>query len=137
MNLGIFTGRLGANPTHNQTTKGEAVLNFSLATEVGTKAAPKTLWLDCSLFGKRAEILGQYLEKGTKVSVSGRIDMVDFKKRDGTPGTKLTLNVSDIDMHGSGSSGSSMAPAGEPAKADGYAPQRDGGINAMDDDIPF
>lgn len=129
MNLGIFTGNIGAAPSKNQTNSGEAVLNFSLGCAVGTKAAPRTLWLDCSMYGKRADILSQYLEKGTKVTVSGRLDQVEFKKKDGSQDKKLTLNVSEIDMHGS--------PSGNAAQTAPAAAPKSSSIDDMMDDIPF
>jgi single-strand DNA-binding protein len=95
------------------------------------------MWVSCALWGKRGDALAPYLKKGSKVTVSGQIKLRTYQKKDGTPGTELTLNVQNIDLNGSNQASEDTKPAGEAAKADGYQPQPKGDIQDMDDDIPF
>lgn len=126
MNLGIFTGRLGRDAELNKIPTGDPVCNFSVAVEVGTKANPKAMWVEAAIFGNRATALHQYLVKGLKVTVSGRVSMETFKARDGSEKATLRLNVSEIDLHG-GPRDSAAAPAQRQA-----APAGD-----FDDENPF
>lgn len=130
MNLGIFGGRLGKDAELNRRTTGEPVLNFSLAVDIGTRQDPKTMWIECALWGKRGETLQQYLVKGTKVTVSGRVSLDDFTGRDGAKRTALRVTVNDIDMH------SSRDQAAQPRTSVPAAAGAPAG-DEMDGDIPF
>lgn len=129
MNLGIFGGRLGKDAELNHLSSGDPVCNFSLANDVGTKQNPKTQWIECALFGKRAEALQQYLKKGTKVTVSGRVTLEQFTARDGGQKFALRLTVSEIDLHGSRDE--AAAPVAQKTTV-GATPASD-----LDDDLPF
>lgn len=130
MNLGIFTGRLGKDATLNRISSGDPVCNFSVAVDVGTKQSPQTLWVECAVYGRRAESLQQYLTKGKEVTVSGRVTLETFTARDGTPKSGMKLNVNEIDFHG-GRDGQTQQTQ-RPAAAGAPAPAGD-----IDDDIPF
>jgi single-strand DNA-binding protein len=141
MNVGIFSGNLGRDAELNSTAK-DNVLNFSVGVNVGNKAAPETMWISCALWGKRAETLKPYLVKGMKVTVTGACKLRTYQKKDGSQGTELSLNVQDLDLHGSGEKAAAR-PAGEAAKADGYQPQPKAAgtpaadFDQFDEDIPF
>ena len=127
MNLGIFGGRLGKDAELNRRTTGDPVLNFSLAVDVGTKQEPKTMWIECALWGKRGEALQQYLTKGMKVTVTGRISLDEYtSKQDGSKRTAMRVTVSEIDMHGGRDSQAAQPRAAAPA-----------GAEPEDGDIPF
>jgi single-strand DNA-binding protein len=127
MNLGIFGGRLGKDAELNSRTTGDPVLNFSLAVDVGTKQAPKTMWVECALWGKRGEALQQYLVKGTKVTVTGRISLDEYtSKQDGSKRTAMRVTVNEIDMHSSRDQAGSQPRQAAPA-----------GAEPEDGDIPF
>lgn len=131
MNLGIFGGRLGKDAELNRRTTGEPVLNFSLAVDVGTKQEPKTMWIECALWGKRGEALQQYLTKGMKVTVTGRISLDEYtSKQDGSKRTAMRVTVSEIDLHG-GRDQAGTQPRQAAAPAGSNEPGDDG------DDIPF
>jgi len=138
MNLGIFGGRLGRDSELNHVASmNEDVCNFSIAVDVGTKNNPKTLWVECALFGKRAQVLQPYLKKGLKVTVQGRISLEEFTSRQtGEKKTTLRLTVNDIDMHlPPKEQGQQEAPARR-ERAAAQAPAA-GPADDMDDDIPF
>jgi len=143
MNLAIFGGRLGRDAELNKMSNGDPVANFAIAIDVGTRDNPKTMWVDCALFGERANKLQQYLTKGLKVTVSGRVSLAEFQARDGSNKTALRLTCTDIDMHlpprEPGSTGGYERPAASPAPARERAPSPGARRpeDDMDDDIPF
>lgn len=124
MNLAVFTGNVGGTPRINQVsgaTGPVTVLNFSLATQKGKKdpatGKPLTLWIDCSLWGARADALSQYIKKGSKLTVSGEVDVETYQGNDQSIQAKLTLRCSDIALQGDAQpQGQQQAPAQQPAQ---------------------
>ena len=131
MNLGIFSGHIGRDAELNKGPNHDPVANWPLAVNVGTTNNKDTMWVDCALWGKRAEALAQYLLKGTKITVVGRQKTDTYTKKDGTTGYKLILTVIEVDLHGSKSAGDAPAAAHAAARP---APRS---LADLDDDIPF
>ena len=74
----IIVGNLGKDPEMKFTPAGQAITNFSVATtrEYTTPQGEKvkeTIWFRVSVWGKMAEVCNQYLQKGSKVLVEGRL----------------------------------------------------------------
>ena len=127
-------GRLGRDPELKQLDNG-AVLNFSLATDHGFGQKKETMWVRCAIFGKRADTLAQYLEKGSQVLVQGELFTRTWEKKDGTMATELECRVSELEFAGSKSdSHQSPQDSHQPAAKQSPAP-RGGGV--VDDDVPF
>ena len=87
-------GNLGRDPELKEVGSSQ-VASFSIAARTGKD---QTTWIDCSVWGKRAETVMSYLHKGDRVTVvgSGRIRI--FDKKDGSEGKSLELNVSDFTL---------------------------------------
>lgn len=137
MNHAFFVGNLGRDPELRALSNGDPVLNFPVGVDVGTPDNPKTMWVDCAVFGKRATALNQFLRVGTPVTVSGRVVLREFVNKDGITKQVLSLTCTDIDVHYArpGSDAERPAPAARrPAPA---TKARAGDVNDMDDDIPF
>jgi single-strand DNA-binding protein len=107
MNLIILAGNVGGDPRLNviQTATGPmSVLNFSLAVQTSKKDPQTgkygTLWVDCSLWGTRADSLGQYIKKGSKLSISGEPGVETYQAQDGMR-AKMTCRVSELTLQGS------------------------------------
>ena len=100
MNVWTFTGRLGADGELRSTQSGEKVLGFRVANDVGFGERKTTQWVDCSIWGRRAEALAPHLTKGKQVVVSGEVTIREFEKRDGTRGAGLSVRVNEIDFTG-------------------------------------
>ena len=99
MNVFSCTGRLGRDSKTNQTQGGTSVCNFALAVESGFGDNKKTIWLDCALWGKRAEgALPQYLIKGAQVAVSGEMATREYQDNSGANRTAVTLRVNDLTL---------------------------------------
>jgi single-strand DNA-binding protein len=139
MHYGHFTGYLGKDAETRFMPSGDAVANFSLGVSAGTKDQPKTIWVDCSLFGNRAEALSGYLAKGTPVSVCGDVDIRLYAKNDGTGGGSLTCRVDKLTFAGKASDRTGQSEPAAPRQQP--APQRQAAgppADDFDDDsIPF
>ena len=72
---------------------GTAIASFSIADSQGKD---KAVWWNCSLFGKRAEALGQYIHKGTKVTVSGQVTEDVWTDKNGQERKSMKVRVNDI-----------------------------------------
>ncbi|MCW2247141.1 single-strand DNA-binding protein [Azospirillum fermentarium] len=105
MNVWTFSGRLGADAELRSVQSGEKVLGFRVANDVGFGDRKTTQWVDCSIWGRRAESLAPHLTKGKAVVVSGEVTLREFEKRDGTRGAGLSVRVNEIDFMGGGRDG--------------------------------
>lgn len=101
VNVFTFSGNVGADAELRSLQSGDKVLNFRVANKVGFGDRATTQWIECSYFGKRGEAIANYVKKGDKVTVSGELKLDEFNRKDGTPGSKLSVRVNDMDL-GSG-----------------------------------
>jgi single-strand DNA-binding protein len=88
VNKAIIIGRLGADPEVRYTQGGQSVANFNLATdEVWTDKSgqrqEKVEWHKVVVWGRQAELCGEYLRKGREVYVEGRIETREWQDREG------------------------------------------------------
>jgi len=109
----IITGNLTRDPELRTTTGGSSVCSFSVAvnrTYRDTSGTQKedVSFIDCSAWGKLAEIINQYAKKGTGVLVSGRLDQHSWEdKTSGTKRSRVEIVVEDFNFltgmdHGEG-----------------------------------
>jgi single-strand DNA-binding protein len=91
-------GAVGGDPEMRYTASGMAVATFSLATEETSKNKEKTTsWHNCVAFDKLAEIVGQYVKKGSKLYCEGKIQYQQYEK-DGEKRMATKIVVNDISM---------------------------------------
>lgn len=127
MNVFCFTGNLGKD-CRTGVSGSSTVCNFPVAVKSGFGQNEKTIWIDCAMWGARAEgRLPDHLVKGQQVAVSGELGT---REHDGK--TYLTCRVSDVTLVG-GKPGGQQAPAQQPQpQAQAQAPA--GGFDDFDDD---
>lgn len=103
INRVYISGNLTRDPEMRSTAGGTSVMSFGVAVNERRKSAQTGEWgdypnfVDCTLFGKRAEALGQYLTKGAKVAVEGRLHYSSWGK-DGQKRSKLGVIVDEIEL---------------------------------------
>lgn len=121
-----IAGRVGKDAQLRRTQNGDAVLSFTVAVDDGFGESKRTMWFDCSLWGKRGQTLEAMLKKGKEVTVSG-----DLSTREHEGKTYLTVRVNDVTLQGGN--------AGEkPARSQRDEQPRGGSLPAdLDDSIPF
>lgn len=132
MNRASFVGNLARDAEIKHTSGGTAVCNFTVAVNDRIKKGDEwqdyASFLDCVLFGKRAEALHQYLTKGSRVGIDAKIRHERWEK-DGEKKSRVKFYVDDVDLLGGKRGGSSSE--GEPF-SDG-----EGGGSDFEDDVPF
>ncbi len=151
VNKVILVGRLGGNPDIRYTPSGSAVANFSVATneswnDKSGQKQERTEWHRIVVWGKLAQLCGEYLAKGRQVYVEGRLQTRQWQDKDGQ--TKYTTEVvaNTIQFLGAGAGAGAGAPgpsAGYAQNAGNSAEMNSGGAPRMEEpsfteeDIPF
>lgn len=150
INRVAISGNLTRDAELRQTASGMAVLGFSVAVNDRRKNTQTEQWedypnfIDCSMFGTRAEKIAQYLSKGTKVAIEGKLRWSQWE-RDGQKRSKIEVVVDEIEFMASRSDAPSQATAQPVRQQAPYQPQIGGMPQAVgpvtgtiyDDDIPF
>ena len=111
MNNLAATGRLGQDSTLKHTANGDAICNFSVSLTAGYGEKQTTTWLNCNLWGKRAEILAPMLLKGTQIGITGEISLRPYTTKDGVEKTSLECRVSDVTLLGGKQDGATKQKA--------------------------
>jgi len=165
VNKVILLGNLGRDPETRYTTGGDAVCNLNIATSEQWKdksgeKQEKTEWHRVVLFGRQAEIAGEYLKKGRSVYIEGRLQTRKYTDKDGVEKYSTEIVGDRMQLIGGaregGSGGDTDFPGGGPGggSGGGGAPRREGGgggggggkpagggakknVDDFDDDIPF
>ena len=139
VNKVILIGNLGADPEVRYSAAGSAITNARLATTDQWKdrqtgeQQERTEWHRLVFFGRLAEISGEYLKKGSKVFIEGRLQTRKWQGQDGQDRYTTEVVVNDMQMlDGAGGGMNQAAPASSAEPAPQTAPADD-----FDDDIPF
>lgn len=135
MNVITIAGQLGKDAEIKYLNNGDPVASFSVADSQG-KDKP-TIWWRCSLFGKRAESLSQYLVKGQAVTVTGTVTEREYSK-DGETKKAQEVRVNDVALQGGKRESAAPAPAPAPKRdMRPAAAPASSGFDDLDGDIPF
>lgn len=146
INKVILIGNLGNDPDIRYTASGAAVANISLATaeswkdkETGDKQE-RTEWHRIVFFGRLAEIVGEYLRKGSQIYVEGRLQTRKWQDKDGHDRYTTEIVANEMQMLGSRSSAGStqfdQSPPPEKNDTENIS-QKNTASDDFDDDIPF
>ena len=111
----IITGNLGRDAELKTTASNKQVLTFSIANTVGFGDNKKTTWFRCNLWGARAEKLASHLTKGTKLMISGELQVREYEGKDGSKKTSVEVFVKDLEFIGGKASGDSADNGSVPA----------------------
>ena len=103
INRVIISGNIGSEPEIRRTLGGMAILSFSVAVNDRRKNPQSGEWEDycnwvsCTMFGNRAESLSNYLSKGTKVAIEGKLRWSQWE-REGQKRSKLEVIVDELEF---------------------------------------
>ena len=144
VNKVILVGNLGADPEIRYTPSGAAVANFRMATTESWKDSDgqrqdRTEWHKIVVWGKLAELCGEYLAKGRMVYVEGKLQTRQWDDRDGNKRYTTEIQGREVTFLG-GRSDASNSNYGDQAaqNKDGGSKDFDYGPPPMDeDDVPF
>ena len=104
----ILVGNLGGEVTENTTGKGTQMASFSVATNRKWSGGEEVAWFRVTVFGRQAETCIQYLGKGSKVLVEGRIRPDQdgnpriWERNDGTPAASFEVTADSVKFLGGG-----------------------------------
>jgi len=160
VNKVIILGNLGRDPETRYTTGGDAVTNLNIATSEQWKdksgeKQERTEWHRVVLFGRQAEIAGEYLKKGRSVYIEGRLQTRKYTDKDGVEKYSTEIVADRMQLIGGareGGTGGDADFASAPPGGGGGARREGGGkpagggaasgaakknVDDFDDDIPF
>src|SRR5271165_1556630 len=162
VNKVILVGRLGRDPETRFTGGGQAVANFSVATDETYKdkngeRQKRTEWHKIVVWGKQAEIAQQYLKKGSLIFIEGRIQSREWQDKEGQKRTSFEIVCSNFRMLGGRSEGAAAGGGmrggavgggghddfegggggGDDFGGGGHPSGGGGGPEISDEDIPF
>jgi single-strand DNA-binding protein len=142
VNKVILIGNLGADPEVRYMPSGGAVANVSVATSESWKdkstgeMQERTEWHRVVFYNRLAEVVGEYLKKGSKIYVEGRIRTRKWEDKDGKDRYTTEINADSMQMLDSRGSGGSAGFDQSP-QAKRPAPAPAASAESFDDDIPF
>ncbi|HEU5073239.1 MAG TPA: single-stranded DNA-binding protein [Polyangiaceae bacterium] len=153
LNRVLLLGNLGADPELRMTNGGQAVLKMRLATsetylDRNRQRQERTEWHNVVVWGKRAEALGKFLTKGSRLFVEGGLRTSSYEDRDGNKRYRTEIVANNVILSGGGGGGGAGGGGrgggrsdegggyDEPGPSAGYN-DADYGGGGDDDDIPF
>jgi single-strand DNA-binding protein len=160
VNKVIIVGNLGRDPEIRYMPSGDAIANIAVATSYKSKdkntgeQKELTEWHRISFFGRLAEIVGQYLRKGSSVYIEGRLQTRKYTDKDGIERYATEIIAENMQMLGGRTGEGAPAPlegarppaapanrggngGGNAGAPGGAAPQATPNFSDMDEDIPF
>jgi single-strand DNA-binding protein len=150
INKVILIGNLGADPETRAMPSGTTVANLRVATSESWRdkqtgeQQERTEWHRVALFGRLAEIAGEYLRKGSQVYIEGSLRTRKYQDKQGNERYSTEIIGNELQMLGGRSGAAAGSPAGAAVAAGAapsYSEESGGGGGArreeFDDDIPF
>lgn len=143
MNKILIIGNLGSDPEMRYTPNGNPVTSFTVATNRRYRASDgenreETEWFRISAWNRLAETCNQYLQRGSKVYVEGRLSSRTYVANDGETRVSLDVNASEVRFidsrsAGAGSAGGFTQEKQSPESA--VSPMEEG--DEIEDDLPW
>ncbi|HEY5811825.1 MAG TPA: single-stranded DNA-binding protein [Terrimicrobiaceae bacterium] len=144
LNKVMLIGNVTRDPEVKFTPKGSAVADLGLAinrsyTNQGGEKVEEVTYVDVELWGRLAEIAGEYARKGRPVFIEGRLRLDSWEdKQSGQKRNRLKVVAEGLQLLGSRQGGGADPEAEPPAtKASRPVPSRSAATEPADDDIPF
>ncbi len=139
INRVAISGNLTRDPEVKPTKSGNVIMSLSVAVNDRRKNSQTGQWedypnfIDCTMFGDRAQKLSQYLSKGTKVAIAGKLSYRSWQAQDGSKRSKVEVVIDDLEFMSKGGNAPSAAPSAPSAPM--AAPAAPAAL--YDEDIPF
>jgi len=133
MNKAILIGNVGRDPETKTTQNGTDVVNFSLATTDKYKDKKITEWHNIVAYNKIAQTITQYVHKGDKIMIEGKIQTRTWDDKDGTKHYKTEVVAWNCEFLG----GNRPANTGPAAADGGDPPGREGEEEGGEEKLPF
>lgn len=138
INQVVISGNLTRDPELRAMNNGSSVLEFSVAVndrvKEGDQWKDRPNYIDCVMFGTRADSLSRFMHKGDKVCVSGKLHWSSWEK-DGQKRSKVNVYANDVELMSK--KDSQQKDAGTRAVEDYYGVKAEPVYDVYDEDIPF
>ena len=148
-----ISGNLTRDPELRSTAGGMPILAFGVAVNDRRRNPQTGEWedvpnfVDCVVFGARAEALSRFLSKGSKVAIEGKLRYSSWEAKDGSKRSKLEVIVDEVEFLSSRSGAAPVqqqgpafnapAPAAAPQQSYAQPVQTPLSTDVYDEDIPF
>lgn len=144
VNKAIIVGNLGQDPELKYSASGDAIVNFSVATTESWKdkntgeKKEQTEWHRCVAYRKLAEIIGQYVKKGSSIYIEGKLKTRKWEDKNGVERYTTEIVVDEMQMLGGKQEGGQQqsAPRQQEPQRNAQGAQRPS-FEDLSDDIPF
>ena len=146
----ILLGNLTRDPELRMTAGGLAIAKFGLAmnrkyTTKDGEAREEATYVDCDAFGRSAETISKYVQKGSPLFIEGRLKLEQWESQNGEKRSKLSVAVDNFQLmprggEGGGGGGQSRGydDVSPPARQQGNTrPAQPAPVEDIDDDVPF
>jgi len=138
----MLMGNLTRDPQLSYTPNQTAVVDFGMAinrkwTGQDGNQRDETCFVDCRMFGRRAEVVNKYCKKGNPLFVEGRLTFDSWEAQDGTKRSKLRVTVDNFEFIGGGGSAGGGGGGGQARQSYGGGAPAPDQPPVSDDDIPF
>lgn len=143
VNKVIILGNLGKDPEVRYTPDGAAAARFSVATtrawnDATTKEKrSETEWHRIFMYGRLAEIAGEYLKKGSQVYIEGRLRTLEWTDKNNIKRYTTEIYAESMQMNGNREPDSTQKPATPPPQAVAQANNPPSQTTSIEGDIPF
>lgn len=148
LNHVILIGRLTRDPELRKTTSGLSVASFTVAVDdsfKGPNGEKNTLFMNCSIFGNKADNVAKFVRKGSLVAVSGRLNQRKYTNKDNAQVTVIETIADNVDfLEPKAQNGAApeenfrqVAPQQNYSQVDTAASSNLDGLDVVDDDLPF
>jgi len=117
MNRAGIIGNFGAKPELRHTQSGKTVCNFSLAVNAKWgkgEDQQRTDWIDCVAWERAAEVICEYMDKGSKICVEGPLQASSYDDKEGNKRKKTEIVVREFEFLGGGKKGEASPDNGQP-----------------------
>ena len=126
LNMVALVGRLTRDSELRMTPNGNGILRFSIAVNRRKRTADgnwedEANFFDCSMFGKSAQTMANYLKKGRQVAIQGELRQDRWNGQDGQARTRVEIAVNSLQLVGAGRADGAPSQGESPRQA--YAPQ--------------
>ncbi len=141
VNKVILVGNLGRDPEIRYSANGQAIANVNIATSESWKdkntgeKQEKTEWHRIVFFGRLAEIVGEYLKKGSQIYVEGRLQTRKWQDKEGKDRYTTEIVANEMQMLGSRGGPSDNQDTGSTQKSE--STNEPAATDDFNDDIPF
>lgn len=96
LNRVSLTGRLTAKPEERRTQSGDIVATLRLAVNNRSKGEKVAMFFDVAAFGKVGELVVQYLDKGARVAIDGRLNWKEWETKDGSKRQAVSVIANEV-----------------------------------------